>query len=86
MGGTALADWALAGNARDVSYQVAQALNCQIHEDFAACLRRKRLDDIMAASAKTPNYTTRFGPIVDSIIVPNDPKKSMTQYNDIFRR
>ncbi|CAG9853637.1 unnamed protein product [Phyllotreta striolata] len=86
MGGTALADWALAGNPGEVTYQVAKALNCQIHDDFAECLRRKRLDEIMAAGAITPDYKTRFGPVVDSLVVPNDPKKSMTQYNDIFRR
>ncbi|XP_074040632.1 uncharacterized protein [Leptinotarsa decemlineata] len=86
MGGTALSDWALAGNPTGVTYQVSKALNCQIHDDFAECLRRKRLDEIMAASAITPDYKTRFGPVVDSIVVPNEPKKSMTQYNDLFRR
>ncbi|XP_057664860.1 neuroligin-4, X-linked-like [Diorhabda carinulata] len=86
MGGTALADWALAGNPGEVTYQVAKALNCQIHDDFAECLRRKRLDEIMTAAANTRDYKTRFGPLVDSLVVPNDPKKSMTQYNDIFRR
>ncbi|KAJ8977444.1 hypothetical protein NQ317_007800, partial [Molorchus minor] len=86
MGGTALADWALAANPSEVTYQVANALNCQIHDDFAACLRRKQLREIMAAGVISPAYKTRFGPVVDAIVVPNDPTKSMTQYNDIFRR
>ncbi|CAH1117824.1 unnamed protein product [Phaedon cochleariae] len=86
MGGTALADWALANNSAQVTYQVAMALNCQIHDDFAKCLRRKRLDEIMAADVITPDYKTRFGPVVDSIVVPSEPEKSMTQYNDLFRR
>ncbi|RZC32962.1 neuroligin-3, partial [Asbolus verrucosus] len=85
MGGSALSDWALAGNPREVTYQVAQALNCQIQDDFAACLRRKRLEEIMTASAMTSPYRTRFGPVVDSLVVPNDPKKLMTTYSDIFR-
>ncbi|KAJ8946227.1 hypothetical protein NQ318_013038, partial [Aromia moschata] len=85
MGGSALADWALAGNPSEVTYQVSQALNCQIQDDFAACLRRKQLREIMAAGATTPAYKTRFGPIVDSLVVPNDPRKSMTQYHDIFK-
>lgn len=86
MGGSALSDWALAGDPRSVTYQVAKALNCQIQDDFAACLRRKRLDEIMAAGVEILPYRTRFGPVVDSIVVPNDPKKLMTTYNDIFRR
>ncbi|CAH0557834.1 unnamed protein product [Brassicogethes aeneus] len=86
MAGTALADWALAGNPRAVTYQVSQALNCQFQDDFAACLRRKPLAEIMNVGAKTSAYKTRFGPVVDSVVVPNDPKKSMAQYSDIFKR
>ncbi|KAJ8918286.1 hypothetical protein NQ315_014156, partial [Exocentrus adspersus] len=86
MGGTALADWALAGNPSGVTYQVSRELNCQVQDDFAGCLRRKRLDEIMAASVRSRPYETRFGPIVDSLVVPNDPKKLMTQYKDIFQR
>ncbi|XP_018570301.1 uncharacterized protein LOC108910231 [Anoplophora glabripennis] len=86
MGGTALADWALAGHESGVTYQVSRALNCQVQDDFAGCLRRKRLDEIMAAGVRTIPYETRFGPIVDTLIVPNNPKKLMTQYTDIFKR
>ncbi|CAG9829909.1 unnamed protein product [Diabrotica balteata] len=86
MSGTALSDWALASSPNEVAYQVSKAVNCQIHDDFAECLRKKRLEEIMAAGAITPDYKTRFGPIVDSLVVPNEPKKCMTQYHDIFRR
>nr|WCC58147.1 carboxylesterase [Pharsalia antennata] len=87
MGGTALADWALARHENAVTYQISRALNCQVKDDFAGCLRKKRLDEIMAASAQTEPYETRFGPIMDnSLIVPNDPKKLMTKYTNIFQR
>lgn len=86
MGGSALSDWALAGNSLHITYQIAQALNCPIQDDFAACLRKKRLDEIMAAQVIAPPYSTRFGPVVDSLVVPNNPQKLMTQYTDIFSR
>lgn len=86
MGGTALSDWALARNPRQVTYQVAQALNCRIDDDFLPCLRRKRLDEIMAASAVTSPYKTRFGPIIDASVVPNEPEMLMTKYNHLFSR
>lgn len=87
MGGTALADWALAGNPDEVTYQVAKSLNCQIHDDFAECLRKKTLDEIMAASgATTPDFRTRFGPIVDSLVMRTDPRKSMEYNNNLFTK
>lgn len=86
MGGTALADWALAGQESTVTYQVSRALNCPVQDDFAGCLRRKRLDELMTADVRSLPYETRFGPIVDSLVVANDPKKLMTQYTDMFQR
>ncbi|XP_045470782.1 uncharacterized protein LOC123678053 [Harmonia axyridis] len=76
MGGTALADWALASNPRDVTDQVSRALECEVGDK--ACLRGKRLDDITGVHIFTKPYSTRFGPIVDSAVIPNDPLNSMT--------
>nr|UUB32787.1 carboxylesterase COEL1 [Dendroctonus rhizophagus] len=86
MSGTALSDWALVSKPLDMSLQVGQILNCQLPVDFAGCLRRKRLDELMAANPDTEPYKTIFGPVVDNLIVPNDPRKSMMQYTDIFKR
>lgn len=86
MSGTALSDWALAGNPSEVTFDVANTLNCQIYDNFEDCLRKKRLDELMAATSIDHEYKTRFGPIIDSVVIPNDPKKSMTEYNDLFRR
>ncbi|CAH1131107.1 unnamed protein product [Ceutorhynchus assimilis] len=86
MSGTALADWALVSKPLDVSIQVAQILNCQLFDNFAACLRKKRLGELMSATPRTEPYKTTFGPVVDNLIVPSNPKKSMMQYTDIFKR
>lgn len=87
MSGTALSDWALAGAARQVTFQVAESLNCPMDDEkLAACLRKKRLHEIMNVPAVTPAFVTRFGPIVDSVVIPNDPKHLMTTYNDFLRK
>ncbi|XP_060518192.1 neuroligin-4, Y-linked-like [Cylas formicarius] len=86
MSGTALSDWALVSKPIDISIQVAANLNCQLHDNFAACLRRKRLEEIMESIPASEPYKTTFGPVVDNLFVPNDPRKSMMQYVDIFKR
>lgn len=87
MGGSALADWAVAKNARQVTFQVSEALNCPSSKDeLAECLRKRKPNDIMNSSAIAPDFMTRFGPIVDANIIPNDPKHIMSSYSDLFRR
>ncbi|KYB27545.1 neuroligin-3 [Tribolium castaneum] len=86
MGGSALSDWALVSKPLHVTFQVANALNCQFGKDFADCLRRRRLDEIMTAAEVSSPYQTVFGPVVDAVVLPNEPKELMTTYSDIFRR
>lgn len=87
MGGTALSDWALAGSPRQVTYQVASALNCPPNEaELASCLRTRNSNDIINATVTTDYYVTKFGPIIDARVVPNDPRHSMAKYNDLFKR
>lgn len=87
MGGTALSDWAIATTSGQVTYQVARALNCPPNEaEFAACLRTRNSNDILNASVTTNYYRTKFGPIVDARVIPNDPKHLMSKYNDLFKR
>ncbi|KAI4466095.1 neuroligin [Holotrichia oblita] len=88
MGGTALSDWALASKSRDVTYGMVHSLNCSSEdEELTACLRKKRLREIkgVAGVASQP-YITRFGPVVDSFVIPNEPEKLMTNYTDLFHR
>lgn len=41
------------------------------------CLRQKSVDDILRVDLMTPQYLTAFGPIVDGIVVPSDPRQLM---------
>ena len=41
------------------------------------CLRGKSVDDIMRVDLKTPQYLTAFGPIIDGIVVPSEPRQLM---------
>lgn len=45
-----------------------------------------RLKELMAAVPEPTPYKTTFGPTVDNLMVPADPKKSMVQYSDIFKK
>ena len=44
-------------------------------ESIVDCLRKRKVDDILKVELKTPDYLTAFGPIIDSIVVPSDPRK-----------
>jgi neuroligin len=89
MSGTALADWALTKNPLKYTIQVGQALNCPVIErddELAACLRRKRLSEIMAVRVQSPLFDTPFGPVVDGTVVPNETRLLMGVYKDLFSR
>lgn len=43
------------------------------------CLRKKKFEDILRVELKIPDHLTAFGPIIDSIVVPSDPKKHLMQ-------
>ncbi|PSN38813.1 hypothetical protein C0J52_07890 [Blattella germanica] len=88
MSGTALADWALT-TSNIFTIQVAQALNCPLKEtnnEMAECLRKRRIDEIMAVKVEAPEFKTRFGPMVDGSVVPNDPVHLTGEYHDLFGR
>jgi len=88
MSGTALADWALTTSSV-VAIQVSHALNCPLSEtndETASCLRKRRLDEIMDVKVVVPEFQTRFGPMVDGNVVPNDPFHLTGVYNDLFGR
>lgn len=87
MGGTALADWAIANTPRQITYQVASALNCPSNEaELSACLRTRSTNDIVNVSAKSDYFKTRLGPIIDSRIIPNTLKYSINKLGDSFKR
>jgi carboxylesterase type B len=88
MSGTALADWALTAGSV-VAIQVSHSLNCPFSEsnnEMAACLRKRRLEEIMDVKVDVPEFKTRFGPMVDGNVVPNDPFHLTGVYKDLFSR
>ncbi|XP_044730067.1 uncharacterized protein LOC123293346 isoform X1 [Chrysoperla carnea] len=84
MSGSALSDWALVKNPAPFTMQVAERLNCN-PPDMTSCLRVKRLEDIMSLKITGPRFMTKFGPVVDGAVVPNDPYKIMSGYRDLFK-
>ncbi|XP_054271199.1 uncharacterized protein LOC128991935 [Macrosteles quadrilineatus] len=87
MSGTALSDWALTSNPVQATIQVAQALNCPDSQDaMASCLRRKRLHELTSVTVHVPPFKTRFGPVVDGQVIPNDPSLIMSEYKNLFQQ
>lgn len=88
MSGSALSDWALTSQPLRTTTQVAHELNCPTGDDksLAACLRRKRLSEIMSVNVHALPYVTKFGPIVDGLVIPNEPHRLMTVFNELFSR
>lgn len=86
MSGNALADWALVSNPSRITTQVAHELNCPLGDegDLTKCLRRKRLSELMSVTATAPQFVPRFGPTVDGIVIPNEPRQLMSKYNHSF--
>ena len=39
------------------------------------CIRHKSVDEIMSVDLQPPQYLTTFGPIIDGILVPSEPKQ-----------
>ncbi|XP_052902929.1 uncharacterized protein LOC128310346 [Anopheles moucheti] len=87
LSGSALSDWALTQHPLQSTMQVLQGLNCPLNgenDEVTACLRRKRYSEILGVKTASPQFSTRFGPIVDGLVIPNMPHKVMGQYSDIF--
>ncbi|CAG2105239.1 unnamed protein product, partial [Medioppia subpectinata] len=76
MSGSALSPWAIARNADIYSIKLAQELNCPIYDNIVMvdCIRHKTVEEIQAVPLEAPQYLTSFGPIIDGILVPSEPK------------
>lgn len=89
MSGTALADWALVDNPLRYTLQAAQQVDCPLAErddELAACLRSKRVTELMNVRLQAPLYASPLAPLVDGIVVPNEPRQSMKTYHELFGR
>lgn len=85
MSGSALSNWAITTNPLHTTMQLLRKLDCPFqdeNEEMLQCLRNKRYDDILAAQPYvTASNSATFGPIIDNLVIPNNPQKIMSQYN-----
>ena len=86
--GSALSPWAIASDAIVHARNVANSLDCST-EQFNSngvldCLREKDVQEITSVILKVPTHLTAFGPVIDGIVIPNDPHSIMFKPNSIF--
>lgn len=90
MSGSALSDWAITTHALQSTLQVTQALNCPLtdnQKEVLSCLGRKRYQEIVnVKTADAPEFSTSFGPVIDGLVIPNEPHVVMGKYSDLFSR
>ncbi|XP_059619830.1 neuroligin-4, X-linked [Phlebotomus argentipes] len=87
MSGSALSDWATSKHPTQYTMKVAQSVNCPItDEELVACLRRKRYTEMLRAKVSSPKFSTVFGPLIDGLVIPNDPTSIMSQSTDTFSK
>ncbi|GAB0094904.1 Carboxylic ester hydrolase [Sergentomyia squamirostris] len=87
MSGSALSDWATSKHPTQFTMQVAQSVNCPVTDDeLVACLRRKRYSELLRAKVSSPKFSTIFGPLIDGLVIPNEPVAIMSQSSDTFSK
>ncbi|XP_050440037.1 neuroligin-4, Y-linked-like [Adelges cooleyi] len=88
MSGSALSDWALVKNPIVNMIQVGQSVKCDTGEDemFFDCLRRKRFTDLVSAKVYAPPFAAKFGPMVDGVMVTNEPLLLLKEHKSLMRR
>ncbi|VDM98731.1 unnamed protein product [Thelazia callipaeda] len=100
--GSALAPWAMSENPQPTFFQLAEHLKCidktdgkkrLLHseksvESIIRCMQDHSPQNITRAARKisTPTFLSRFAPIIDGQVVPNNPKTLFgTQFGSLFR-
>ncbi|KAH9416431.1 postsynaptic membrane assembly [Dermatophagoides pteronyssinus] len=86
--GSALSPWAIASDAIFHARNFAKILGClenpRMEKMVLECLRHKTIEDILSIDLKIPTHLTAFGPIIDGIVIPNDPQSLMSKSNPLF--
>lgn len=86
--GSALSPWAIASDAIYHARNFAKILGClenpRMEKMVLECLRHKTIEDILSIDLKIPTHLTAFGPIIDGIVIPNDPQSLMSKSNPLF--
>lgn len=89
LSGSALSDWALSNHHKQITMQVAQSLNCPMTDEedrLLNCLRNQSYLDMINVRISTPKFSTPFGPIVDGMVIPKDPREMMAESGEMFSR
>ncbi|XP_075585134.1 uncharacterized protein LOC124494794 isoform X3 [Dermatophagoides farinae] len=81
MSGSALSPWAIARDANVYAEQIGNQLNCPIKKTslIIDCLRTRTIDQLQSVNYQVPDHLTGFGPIIDGIVVPQEPRILMYQ-------
>ncbi|CAG2110350.1 unnamed protein product, partial [Medioppia subpectinata] len=79
MSGSALEPASIARDADTYARHLAKTINCPNFDNVVMvdCLRQKSVEDILRVDLMTPQHLTAFGPIVDGIVVPLEPRQLM---------
>ncbi|GFT59122.1 neuroligin-4, Y-linked [Nephila pilipes] len=75
--GSAFSPWALAHETMTFSRGLGRSLGCRAsdHNSLIKCLRLRPLSDFKRVQIVVPEYLTSFGPMVDGVVIPEDPEK-----------
>ncbi|XP_022240829.1 neuroligin-4, X-linked-like isoform X1 [Limulus polyphemus] len=86
--GSALSPWAIARQAPEFTRQLASKLGCSTVSNIVMveCLRDQPIEHILKVELTVPDYLTAFGPVVDGIVIPNEPEVLMRDYNDLYNQ
>lgn len=87
MSGSALSSMAIARDAMTYASHFGKVLNCP-HEDnkvMVECLKGKSVDDILRVELLVPSHLSAFGPIVDGILVRDEPENMMKHNSNMTR-
>ncbi|RWS29229.1 neuroligin-2-like protein, partial [Leptotrombidium deliense] len=85
MSGAALSSWSLATDAESHAKYVAKAVNCPNYDNvlMVDCLRTKMMDELLKIDVQSDDaFRTSFGPIIDGLVVPSEPRHLMESEND----
>ncbi|CAL4059436.1 unnamed protein product [Meganyctiphanes norvegica] len=80
MSGSALSRWAVTWDPYKYTLQIGQAVGCHPSDrgdEMVTCLRQKSWEELVSVDMQTPPFTTHLGPIVDGVIVKDDPINTM---------
>ncbi|XP_015782174.1 neuroligin-4, X-linked-like [Tetranychus urticae] len=85
MSGSALSSWAISHRIEDYAKYLSKAVNCPNYDNILMvdCLRTKSMVELLKVDLEEDDdfYLSGFGPIIDGLVVPSDPRLVMESVN-----